>query len=165
MFLLTSNAVNLLLLQSKDVSDVKNSIPFKLDIFLPLQLIFVTLAISASVNTLSLAPDILLVIQFLKFASGKLVALISMPVAEVCINVATTFLLPVMLLMVYFPLDTEEVTLVPLTVSVNSLYPLLGVMVRVAAVPSVTVNDSVVFVTAVPLKVTEPPLPDWMESV
>ena len=70
-----------------------------------------------------------------------------------------------MLLMVYFPLDTEEVTLVPLTVSVNSLYPLLGVMVRVAAVPSVTVNDSVVFVTAVPLKVTEPPLPDWMDNV
>ena len=83
----------------------------------------------------------------------------------ICVNVATTFVLAVMLLMVYLPLETEEVTFVPLTVSEDNLYPLLGEMVRVAAVPSVTVNDFVVFVMAVPLNVTEPPLPDWMESV
>ena len=71
----------------------------------------------------------------------------------------------VILLMVYLPFETEETTSSPLTFKEYNLYPLLGVMVRVAAVPLVTVNDFVVFVTAVPLKVTEPPLPDWMESV
>ena len=86
-------------------------------------------------------------------------------VAGICSNVATTFVLAVILLMVYLPLETEEVTFVPLTVSEDNLYPLLGVMVRVAAVPSATVNDFVVFVTAVPLKDTEPPLPDWMDNV
>ena len=119
-FLLTSKLVSWLELQCKYVSAEKNSMPFKLAMLLELQSILVTLAISSSVSIPSLAPLILLSTQFLKFVSGKFVAFTSIPVT-IFSKVATTDVLEVILLMVYWLLLTDEVTFVPFTVSLLSL--------------------------------------------
>ena len=69
------------------------------------------------------------------------------------------------LLIVYLLLETLEVLSTLFTTNLLNLYPELGVMVIVAEEPDSTEKDFVAFEMVVPSYETEPPLPDWMESV